>query len=148
MTSVRPMAANGVSFGLTPVIAGRTRPTPPRNSQSPMKMIRSCGTAESQGTSWSAWFHRAGLYQRILPKPVTLQKTPDNTWVVQSTASMALFASGRWLTRFIGFLLPAHQLRDLNEIAAGVVQHGDLRARHVPRWHGELGATRFHTLVI
>jgi hypothetical protein len=27
--------------------------------------------------------------------------------------------------------LPAHQLRDLNEIAAGVVQHGDLGAGHV-----------------
>jgi len=26
-----------------------------------MKMNRSCGTAENQGTSWSAWFHRTGL---------------------------------------------------------------------------------------
>src|SRR5580692_6474905 len=44
--------------------------------------------------------------------------------------------------------LPAHQLRDLNEIAAGVVQHGDLGCRHILWWHGELGAARFHTLVI
>src|SRR5271170_5780887 len=98
MTQVRPQAAKGVSFGLTPVIAERIRPTPPRNSQTPMKMIRSCGTAESHGTSWSAWFHRAGLYQRTLPKPVTVQKTPDNTWAIQSAAFMALFANGgRWL---------------------------------------------------
>src|SRR5882672_2989274 len=44
--------------------------------------------------------------------------------------------------------LPAHQLRDLNEIAAGVVQHGDLRCRNVLWCHDELGAARFHPLVI
>src|SRR6266550_1934126 len=44
--------------------------------------------------------------------------------------------------------LPAHQLRDLNEIAAGVVEHGDLGGCHVRWWHGELGAARLHTLVI
>jgi hypothetical protein len=36
----------------------------------------------------------------------------------------------------------------LNEIAAGVVQHDDFGGRHVLWWHGELGAARFHTLVI
>src|SRR5260370_35548749 len=45
-------------------------------------------------------------------------------------------------------VLPAHQLRHLNEVAAGVVQHGDLGCRHVLWWHGELGSARFHTLVI
>src|SRR5450631_821507 len=44
--------------------------------------------------------------------------------------------------------LPLHQLCDLNEIAAGVVQHGDLGARHVLWWRGELGALCFHTLVV
>src|SRR6266849_4102572 len=47
-----------------------------------------------------------------------------------------------------GVRLPAHQLRDLNEIAAGVVQHGDLGGGHVLWWHGELGAARFHMLII
>jgi hypothetical protein len=46
------------------------------------------------------------------------------------------------------YVLPPHQLRDLNEIAAGVVQLGDLGGGHVRWWHGELGAARFHTLVI
>src|SRR6266481_6826111 len=50
MISVRPTAANDVSFGLTPVIAGRIKPTPPRNSQRPMKTNRPCGTAENHGT--------------------------------------------------------------------------------------------------
>src|SRR5215471_11760253 len=44
--------------------------------------------------------------------------------------------------------LPALQLRDLNKIAAGIVQHGDLGGRYVRWWRGELGAARFHTLVI
>src|SRR6202048_957769 len=44
--------------------------------------------------------------------------------------------------------LKACQLGDLNDIAAGVVQHGDLGGRHVRWWHGELGAARFHALVI
>jgi hypothetical protein len=44
--------------------------------------------------------------------------------------------------------LPTHQLRDLNEIAAGVIQHGDLRGGHVFWWHSELGAARFHAFVI
>ena len=44
--------------------------------------------------------------------------------------------------------LPALQLRDLKDIAAGVVQLGDLGAGHV-RWrHGDLGAARFHALAI
>src|SRR6201997_2387429 len=49
---------------------------------------------------------------------------------------------------FFSVALPAHQLRDLNEIAAGVLQHGDLGGRHVRWWHGELGGARFHALVI
>src|SRR5271154_1183355 len=99
MIAVRPTAANGVSFGLTPVIAGRIRPTPPRNSQAPMKMDKSCGTAESQGTSWSAWFHSAGLYHRILPKPVTLKKTPHNTCTVQSAVFIVILLDSRILSR-------------------------------------------------
>ena len=42
--------------------------------------------------------------------------------------------------------LPAHQLRELNEIAAGVVQPGDLGAGHVRWWHDDFRAARFHTL--
>src|SRR5258706_8699728 len=49
---------------------------------------------------------------------------------------------------FSSVCLLAHQLRDLNQIAAGVVQHGDLGCGHVLWWHGELGAARFHSLVI
>jgi len=48
----------------------------------------------------------------------------------------------------LNVLPPALQLRDLNEIGAGVVQHGDLGGGHVRWWHGEPGAARFHTLVI
>src|SRR5258708_30343151 len=84
MTSVRPKAANGVSFGLTPIIAGRIRPTPPRNSQTPMKTKRPCGTAENQGTRGSIRFHTAWLTQRIFPKPLKLKKTPHKICTVQS----------------------------------------------------------------
>ena len=44
--------------------------------------------------------------------------------------------------------LPAHQLRDLNQVAAGVVHHRDLRGGHVRGRHGELGAARPHPLVV
>jgi len=44
--------------------------------------------------------------------------------------------------------LPAHQLRDLNKIAAGVFQHGDLGCGYVGWWHGEFGVARFHAVVI
>src|SRR5256885_9410223 len=47
-----------------------------------------------------------------------------------------------------GCRLPALQLRHLNEVAAGIVQHGDLGCGHVFRWHGELGTTIFHAVVI
>src|SRR5438034_9065311 len=36
--------------------------------------------------------------------------------------------------------LPALQLRDLNEIAAGVLDHRNGRGGHVGWWHGELGS--------
>ena len=44
--------------------------------------------------------------------------------------------------------LPARQLRDLNEVAAGVVQLGDGRTGHRGRRHGELGAARFDALAV
>src|SRR5262249_5300460 len=44
--------------------------------------------------------------------------------------------------------LPAHQLRDLNDIAAGVVHHCDFGGGHLGWWLGERGAARFHPLVI
>ena len=44
--------------------------------------------------------------------------------------------------------LPARQLGDLNEIAAGVVQLGDGRARHLGRRHREFGAARFDALAV
>ena len=37
-------------FGLTPVISGKIRPAPPKNSQTPMKTNRPCGTAENHAT--------------------------------------------------------------------------------------------------
>src|SRR5260370_10277263 len=58
---------------------------------------------------------------------------------------------GVYCSRWVIYLLPvlpAHRLGPLNEVAAGVVQHGDLGCRHVLWWHGELGSARFHTLVI
>jgi len=45
-------------------------------------------------------------------------------------------------------VLPALQLSNLNEIAASVVDHGDLGCRNVGWRHCELGATRFHAFVI
>src|SRR5713226_3662981 len=73
---------------LTPVIAGRIRPTPPRNSQTPMKTNRACGTAENQGTRGSIRFHTAWLKQRTFPKPVKLKNTPHKTCTVQSEVFM------------------------------------------------------------
>src|SRR5208283_3226559 len=40
------------------------------------KMNRSCGTAENQGTSWSAWFHRAGLQQRTFAEAGDAEEGP------------------------------------------------------------------------
>ena len=45
-------------------------------------------------------------------------------------------------------LLPAIKRDELNEIAAGVIQHGDLGRGHVGRRHGELRPARLHPLVI
>src|ERR1044072_8410671 len=44
--------------------------------------------------------------------------------------------------------LPAHQLHHLNQIAAGVVQHGDLGAGHIGWRHREFSAARFHPLAV
>jgi hypothetical protein len=40
------------------------------------------------------------------------------------------------------------ELSDLNEIAAGVIQHGNGRAGRIRRRHGELGAAGFDPLVV
>src|SRR6266403_1417512 len=42
----------------------------------------------------------------------------------------------------------ARELGELNEVAAGVLQHGDLGGRHVGGRHGELGAASLDPLVI
>src|SRR6266403_4698217 len=42
----------------------------------------------------------------------------------------------------------ARELGELNEVAARVLQHGDLGGRHVGGWHGELGAAGFDPLVV
>src|SRR5271168_185597 len=55
---------------------------------------------------------------------------------------------GFFLLLFSSSALPAHQLRNLNEIAAGVVERGDFGGGHVGWGHGELGAVRLHTLVV
>src|SRR5262249_1190210 len=44
--------------------------------------------------------------------------------------------------------LPARQLGNLNEVAAGVVELGDDRAGDFGRRHGEGGAARFDALVV
>src|SRR5271156_3841060 len=49
---------------------------------------------------------------------------------------------------FFSLALPARQLGELNEVAAGVVQHRNGRAGHVGGRHGELGATGFDALVV
>src|SRR6266487_1467081 len=48
----------------------------------------------------------------------------------------------------IFFSLSSFSLVLIDPCGRGVVQHGDLGSRHVRWWHGELGAARFHTLVI
>src|SRR5580700_10826898 len=45
-------------------------------------------------------------------------------------------------------VLPALQLGELNEVAAGVVQHGNGRAGHVGGRHGELGAAGLDPVVV
>src|SRR5271155_2027878 len=49
---------------------------------------------------------------------------------------------------FFSLALPARQLGELNEVAAGVVQHRNGRAGHVGGRHGEPGATGFDALVV
>src|SRR5579875_593291 len=44
--------------------------------------------------------------------------------------------------------LAACELRDLNEIAAGVVQHRNGCEVHIGGWHGELGAASLDSLVV
>src|SRR5580704_8835914 len=44
--------------------------------------------------------------------------------------------------------LPVCQLGELNEVAAGVVQHRNGRAGHIGRRHGELGAASLDPLVV
>jgi len=44
--------------------------------------------------------------------------------------------------------LIACQLGELNEVAAGVVQHRNGRGGHVGGWHGELGAAGLDPLVV
>src|SRR4029077_1459500 len=44
--------------------------------------------------------------------------------------------------------LPARQLRELNQVAAGVVQHRNGRASHLFGRHGELGAAGLDSLVV
>jgi hypothetical protein len=45
-------------------------------------------------------------------------------------------------------VLPAVERGDLDQVAAGVVHHGDGRAGHLGWRHSEVGAERFHALVL
>src|SRR5579871_2662756 len=45
-------------------------------------------------------------------------------------------------------VLPAVERDDLDQVTTGVVQHGDGRAGHFGRRHGELGAERLHAVVL
>src|SRR5215469_14700657 len=49
---------------------------------------------------------------------------------------------------FFSLACPACQLGELNEVAAGVFQHGNSRAGHIGRRLRELGATRLDLLVV
>src|SRR5258708_8239971 len=49
---------------------------------------------------------------------------------------------------FFSLVRIARELGELNEVAARVLQHGDLGGRHVGGWHGELGAASLDPLVI
>src|SRR5579863_107693 len=49
---------------------------------------------------------------------------------------------------FFSLALPACQLGELNEVAAGVVQHRNGRAGHVRGRHGELGAPSLDPLIV
>src|SRR6476620_3695712 len=42
----------------------------------------------------------------------------------------------------------ARKLRELNEVAAGVLQHRNGRSGHVGGWHRKLGAAGFHPLIV
>src|SRR5207248_8427169 len=64
-----------------------------------------------------------------------------------SRSVIILLLTSAWIIRSPS-ALPALQLRHLNEIAAGVLEHGALGGRHVFWWHGELGAAPLHTFVI
>jgi hypothetical protein len=47
-----------------------------------MKMNRSCGTAENQGTSWSAWFHRTGLVTENFAEAGPTVALPGHTGLI------------------------------------------------------------------
>src|SRR5271156_6679786 len=49
---------------------------------------------------------------------------------------------------FVSLALPALQLGELDEVATGVVQHGNGRAGHVGGRHGELGAKSLDPLIV
>src|SRR5689334_3274411 len=51
-------------------------------------------------------------------------------------------------TRAPALSLPTCQLRDLNKVAASIVQLGNGRARHFCRRHAELGSARLDALII
>src|SRR5215831_10370533 len=62
-----------------------------------------------------------------------------------------LAGPGVYCSRFViwfSLARPAHQLSELNKVAASVLQHGDGRAGHSGGRHGELGAVRLDALVI
>src|SRR5215469_1071385 len=84
--------------------------------------------------------------QRVIPSERSFSCTPPT--LVPNLAALQPNRLHTSANRLNMSVLPAHQLRDLNEITAGVVQHGDLGSRHVRWWHGELGAARFHPFVV
>src|SRR5215468_3069372 len=49
---------------------------------------------------------------------------------------------------FLSLASMAGELRELNEVAAGVLQHRNGRASHVARWHGELCAAGLDPFVV
>src|SRR5579864_6558697 len=70
----------------------------------------------------------------------------------RSFRTCAMFAGpGVYRSRngiFVSLASPACQLGELNEVAAGVIQHCDGRAGHVGGRHGELGTAGLDALVV
>src|SRR5580704_13884162 len=81
----------------------------------------------------------SGQNERPLFSVLSYLRRAGRTRCVLLAIAHLLLLTSAWIIRSPS-ALPALQLRHLNEVAAGVLDHGDYRGRHVRWWHGELGA--------